>query len=130
MGRIDERTIGHELGKGWAATERSQVHAIDEIARLLEFAFDEEGRRDIDAAIVNAASIRSASGDLVGPIIQSTLIGFAIEKVAVVLADEELRVVYPVRNHARVVQLGALKRRYRRSRTVNASHDQHISVKE
>jgi len=57
-----------------------------------------ERRRDVYARDLDAVSIAAAGVDVVGPKSEAGVVGLAAQEVEVVLADEELRVVYGI-NH-------------------------------
>src|SRR3989442_15099183 len=67
------------------------VHALDEITCLLEFDRQKISRRNIDALGFDAPCVIAARSNLVSPEGQATRIRLAIEKVEIMLPDEELR---------------------------------------
>ena len=73
------------------------MHAIDDITGSLKLLLNKKSSTEIDAAVMNAKQIGDALSYLIGPIVPSALFRFPVEEVEVVLADEELRVVYRIR---------------------------------
>jgi hypothetical protein len=69
------------------------VRAVDEVARLLKFNREEEGRRRVDAAHGAARAVGAAALDVRDPEGFAGRVGEAVEEVGVVLADEEVRAV-------------------------------------
>jgi hypothetical protein len=69
------------------------IETVDEKAGLLEFLRDEESCRNVYAPSMLASGVALAESNLVGPISEARRIRLAVEKVPVLLADEELRVV-------------------------------------
>ena len=59
----------------------------------MKFEGKEEGRRYVNATIGNAGRVSPATRDLIRPEGKSIRISLAVEKVAVVLTNEELRIV-------------------------------------
>src|SRR2546429_4881075 len=73
------------------------VKALNQIAGLLKFNRKEVSGRDIDPLQINTRLVGSARSNLVGPEVPATLIGLAIEKIVIVLADIVSRIIAHVR---------------------------------
>jgi hypothetical protein len=64
------------------------MHAVHNVTGALKLELDKERSANANATLMYAAQVVCAGCYLCGPIIPSTLIGLAVEEVAVVLADE------------------------------------------
>src|SRR5262249_25064996 len=89
--------IGSELSVVWLPAEAGFVKTVDVVAGVLKLHLDEGGTAHANAPFMNATGIRPALGDSVGPISETTSVRLSIEEIQVVLANEELRVVYRIR---------------------------------
>src|SRR5437773_7538196 len=75
------------------------MEAINQIAALLKFNGQKERRGIVDALDFNALWISAAYENVAGPEIESVRIGFTIEKIPIVLPDEERCVVDCIWRH-------------------------------
>src|SRR5205814_427033 len=93
----EELLEGDGHGSAGQVAERGLVDAVDEEARVLKLDGEEEGRARVNPLDVAAVRVRAARLDVVRPELEARGVGLAREEVAVVLRDEELRVVNRVR---------------------------------
>src|SRR5438132_626827 len=77
----------------------SLVEAFDQTGGLLKFRRQQKSRRDISPLCIDAGQSRATQGDLVGPIIKSTSIRLAIEKIQIVLVNEIICIVRIAGSH-------------------------------
>src|SRR5438132_6425688 len=72
------------------------VHALDQIAGLLEFERQKVSSRDINPFRVDTRLVGSAGSDLVGPKRQAACVSLSVQEIVIVLADKVLRVINDV----------------------------------
>src|SRR5262245_48745884 len=65
------------------------IEPLDQIARLLKFDREKERCRDTDALHFNALCVGPAGSNLIGPVIPTSLIGLAVQKIEIVLFYKE-----------------------------------------
>ena len=89
--------IINELCIRWYTTVRSFVKPIDERAGFLKLELDKERGRNTNTLRFQAEIVVTAARDLLGPVIQTTWIGLAVQKIQIVLAYKRLRIIDRVR---------------------------------
>src|SRR5438067_7592724 len=105
--------IAHELAPDRPALRKVElVEATHEVASLLKFNGQKERRTDVDAFHFAALRIGTTRFNLVGPEVQPRLIRLAPEKVVIVFADKEARVVNRIKGRRRFIIV--VDRYYRR----------------
>src|SRR6185295_812206 len=82
-----------ECGSSGAVAVSNFVHALDQIACLLELDGKKEGTRGIVALAGDASGVSIAGLDLVNPEVETTLVREAAKEVSVLLVNEEIGVV-------------------------------------
>src|SRR5882724_3995881 len=93
------RSINHltsiraKLGIQWLPAQSTFVNAVDKIAGFLKLELDKEGCAYIYSLVIQAVVARAARSDLIGPVVQPTLICETTQEIDVMLAHEEIRVV-------------------------------------
>src|SRR6185295_1270343 len=82
-----------ECGSSGAVAVSNFVHALDQIACLLELDGKKEGTRGIVVLAGDASGVSIAGLDLVYPEVETTLVREAAKEVSVLLVDEKIGVV-------------------------------------
>src|SRR5581483_3051424 len=84
----DGLSVGLEVQEGWQRSERGLVSEISSATRHLEFNWQEEGRRRVDATNFTTSGIAATGVDVVHPERLACGIGRTIQEVAIQLFDE------------------------------------------